>query len=78
MTIGRMLIACGISKATRTPHAHTHTEICNTYCFSTAVVSQSHLSITLHVRTLPVLFSLTGSGVISGLYNRFSRILGNA
>jgi hypothetical protein len=47
-------VTCWISKVTRArPHAHTHTEICNTYCFFMAVaVSWTRLSVTLYVHCL--------------------------
>jgi hypothetical protein len=56
--IWRMRVACRISKTTRAqipphPYTHTNTEMCNSYCFSTAiVVSCTRLNVTLHVRCL--------------------------
>ena len=53
-------VACWISKATRAlAHAsireHTHTEICKTYCFSTAaMISEKRLSVTF-IRTFLLL-----------------------
>jgi hypothetical protein len=47
-----MRVAWWASKATRS-HSHAHTQICNTYCFSTApVISCSSLSATLCVHRL--------------------------
>jgi hypothetical protein len=49
-TIWRLRIAYWIRKPTR---ARTHTEICNTYCFSTAtVLSWTRLNVTLYVHCL--------------------------
>ena len=42
-TILRMRVACWLRNATRA-QAHTHTEMCNTYCFSTA----SQCFVTVH------------------------------
>ena len=59
--IWRMRVACCISKATRArtctgTRTRTHTEICNTYCFSTAtMVSQTRLNV-IYRRTLPALY----------------------
>jgi len=51
MTIRRMRIACWIPKAT-----DTHSELCNTYCFSTAtVIARTRLNVTLYVLYLPCL-----------------------
>ena len=47
MTLGRMRIACWITKATHThTHTHTHTK-CNTHCFSTTTVARTRLNVTL-------------------------------
>ena len=50
-TIWWMRVACWISKATRAKsHIHTHTEICNTYCFATStMVTWTLLNVTLYV-----------------------------
>ena len=68
VTIWRIRVACWISKVTcskrtHTPtlpgtcthsRAHTHTQICNTYCLCTAtVVTWTHLCVTLCVHCLP-------------------------
>jgi hypothetical protein len=49
--IWRVRVACCINKATRAlTHTHTHTEICNTCCFSAVtMVSRMRVIVTLHV-----------------------------
>ena len=53
--------ACWVSKATRAsaytrPHQYTstdaHTQICNIYCFSTPIISQTRPSVTLYAQCL--------------------------
>ena len=47
ITVRRMRLACWITKATHT-HTHTHTPtICNTYCFSTIMVTRTRIGVLL-------------------------------
>ena len=43
-----MRVACWLSKTTRT-HAHTHRQICNTRCFSTATMTWTRLNFALYL-----------------------------
>jgi hypothetical protein len=80
VTIWGIRVACWISEATctrpsaRAPphthvrtHAHTQTDICNTYCFTTATMTHCYV-----IRTLAVFFKLHVSVRSSNLYRKIS------
>ena len=76
VTVWHIRVACWVSKSTRT-HARgrAHRQLCNTYCFSTAlIVSRTRLSVTLYVHCLSCLvlhsFSVRSEGFYK-FYNIF-------